>query len=479
MEDNLLSVLTICDKEQRKGLLAASMSKNRIATSASRAAFRHFSLHRACLLERVRTCEERRLLHQHPERLIAAQPSLNRSFTASSFNNQSSKSSPVADPRIQPRPPGESQPDDDEKFALPDKEKELELAKFQNHIQDFYKAGQYPRALSSSKDLLKETLDHFGELHPASASAHNNVGLFYKLLGDFDEARRHYQAAAKIYKTTVGKDHASYASVLHNLGNLNRSQVHFDTSLSATNRLSLMESAVDYLEQAHHIRLAERGPAHPHTVASRSSWGASLAAQILHHYKKTTTEDANTDNKSKKKYVSLLPASHANVTEQGWEACHEHLRQAFLTAVQNPRGDGLQSAKSKTAVRGRGRRGRGKQPSAAKTVPQDEHNKSSIQTLSAAAAAQNLAIFLKTRATTHDPHHAAWLQESHDLYRQVLEVRQALLPGDHPDLYATKHSLAELLEVMGEEEAATVLRQEVVDTYDPVQPSDDRKDSTT
>ena len=76
------------------------------------------------------------------------------------------------------------------------------------------------------------------------------------------------------------------------------------------------------------------------------------------------------------------------------------------------------------------------------------------------------------------------LQEAKDLYEKAQEVRSQLLPFDHPDLYATKYSLAELLDVLaappsaGEtseeeeerqkyEDAANALRQEIIDTYDP------------
>ena len=91
----------------------------------------------------------------------------------------------------------------------------------------------------------------------------------------------------------------------------------------------------------------------------------------------------------------------------------------------------------------------------------------SIQTLSAASASQNLAVFLKARATTETPYNTAWLAESKKLYEDTLAVRTKLLPKGHPDLYATKFSLAELLENMGDEEAANVVRQEIIDTYDP------------
>ena len=63
----------------------------------------------------------------------------------------------------------------------------------------------------------------------------------------------------RIYASIVGRDHASYAMTLHNLGNLNKTQVHFDTSLKATERLSLVEIALDYLQEAYAIRIAELG----------------------------------------------------------------------------------------------------------------------------------------------------------------------------------------------------------------------------
>jgi len=337
------------------------------------------------------------------------------------------------DPRIQARPPGEAEIES--KFPLPDKDKELELGRMQNLVTDYYKAGDYTKALQASENLLQDTETHFGREHPATASAYNNGGLMHKLLGNFDQARKQYQQALSIYKAVVGTDHASYASALHNLGNLNRSQIHFDDSLKATDRLTLLEEALDYLEQAFTIRQAEMGHDHPHTIASRSSWGSALAAQILHYYKQTST----------RQYVSLKPDQ---VTQVGWDAAEEHLRQALQTAVQNPRGPSI-AAKAK----------RGK--------PKKNKLNDKMETLSAASAAQNLAVFLKARATTESPYNQEWLNESHTLYQDVLRVRSQLLNQDHPDLYATKHSLAELLEAMGDKETANAVRQEIVDTYDP------------
>jgi tetratricopeptide (TPR) repeat protein len=378
-----------------------------------------------------------------------------KSWSKDSSSSDSSNSDSSSLGQIQARPPGEKEYKS--KFPLPDKEKEQELGRLGTNVTDFYKAGDYTRALEAAATLLKDTEAHFGRDHPATAAAYNNTGLMHKLLGDFDASRGQYQTALKIYKTTVGADHASYASILHNLGNLNRSQIHFDDSLRATDRLSLVEAALEYLEQAYRIRKDEMGEEHPHTVASRSSWGTTLATQILHHHKMTTSADPA----AKRQYISLLPAA---VAHSGWEAAQEHLQAALQTSIDNPRGPSLQ----KKNVRGKhkNKKATAKQAAAAATM----------QTLSAASAGFALAVFLKTRATTVTPYNDEWLQQAYTLYQDVMAVRSQLLPAGHPELYTCKYSLAELLETMGDEEAANALRQEIVDTYDPPTEDDANRD---
>jgi tetratricopeptide (TPR) repeat protein len=363
------------------------------------------------------------------------------------------------DPRIQARPPHESADTDsssEPKFAFPDKEKEMELSKLQVHVNDLYKRGNYRVALTEAHALLEQSRNHFGEFHPATAAAHNNVGLCHKQLGQFDQARRAYQASMKVYKQTVGSDHHSYASALHNLGTLNRSQIHLDASLKATDRLTLMDESTRVLEQAYRIRRDELGEQHPHTVASRSSWGATLAARILHSYKQVGTGQ----------YINTVNTNTTSAVESelAWAVCEEHLRQAMDTAIANPRGPSI-SKKKKTNKKATNNNN--KQAGTAVT------NEDGIQTLSAASAAQNLAIFLKTRATTESPYNTERLDEAHRLYTECLTVRSQLLYKDHPDVYTTKYSLAELLQVKGDEEAANAIRQEILDTYDPPTASGD------
>ena len=395
----------------------------------------------------------------------------------------------IQDDRISARPPNEKITVDDSKFQMPNKEKENELTRLQIQIQDFHKEGNYAKALTLSETLVKDTVAHFSSNHPASAAAYNNLGLMKKLQGQFDEARQDYTKALDVYREILGNDHASYANTLHNLGNLNRTQIHLDTTLSATDRLSLVESALTYLEEAHRIRSAELGPVHPHTVSSRSAWGATLAAQILHHHKMTSALSQGGDLMRKRYYVSILPT---NVTETAWAAAEEHLRQALTTAIDNPRGLTMAKAaanasSSDSTSHGPPQRGKRKMKAAPKMPNVSSSSSSSTttvqspQTLSAAAAAQNLAVFLKARATTVQPYDRNWLTEAETLYRQTLEVQSVLLPKAkadpkqkkasppplHPDMYATKHSLAEVLEAMGQLDEANVIRQEILDTLDP------------
>ncbi|VEU42813.1 unnamed protein product [Pseudo-nitzschia multistriata] len=371
---------------------------------------------------------------------------------------------------------------------MPDKDAELRLADLQATITEEYKRGNFTNALATSQDLLKQTQQHFGYNvdHPATASAMNNVGLMHKLLGNFTEARQHYVAAMRVYASVCGRDHASYAMTLHNLGNLNKSQVHFDASLKATDRLSLVESALEYLEEAYAVRIAELGVEHPHTIATRSAIGSTLAAQVLYQHKLVENNTEGSE-KIRKQYVALNPQQ---ITEQQWRAAEEHLRESLQTAIDNPRGKQIKNNQHRKNSNKFRKNGGGVKhiKQLQNKIPGNPGSSFSITTLSAASAAQNLAVFLKSLAMTMDedsPGRKYNLYEAKDLYENVQQVRTQLLPSDHPDLYATKYSLAELLEVLaavpssGEgtdkeqeerqrhQESADALRQEIIDTYDP------------
>ena len=57
------------------------------------------------------------------------------------------------------------------------------------------------------------------------------------------------------------------------------------------------------------------------------------------------------------------------------------------------------------------------------------------------------------------------LAEAKGLYEEVLIVRSHLLDPLHPDTVATKFSLAELLQVLGQDEEANKIRADLVEDF--------------
>jgi len=471
-----------------------------------------------------------------------------------------------------------------------DQEIEENILTLQSEVQQHFRHAAYSAALATAGQLLELTSSHFGPLHPATASAHNNVGLMNKLLGNYDEAREAYHESLRVYGEVCGKDHASYAAALSNLGMLergrvleseamegegddddddaadgevgsdgdNEDEVELDelrdgnataasanpTKMSAMERMQLNESAIEYFDESHRIRLSELGPDHPHTIASRSQLGSAMAAAVVAERKGRIgglveaelrrlkrSKDVG-DAKEMETYVPEAIARAAakstsggsKLTRRRWEAAEEHLRGALETAVENPRGESVGplvfvpvgSADSpvddKETERGGGltlplkkdrslskkdrkrlekERKREKRQANANTIASVLQNgvgsaststgnkdrgvkKMAVQgtagkvtTLSAATAAQNLAVFLKNyadwlRLTLMDEssHQSSsqkgpqpqiselnqTIQEARHLYEAALHVRSSILPPHHPEVVASKFSLAELLD---------------------------------
>lgn len=343
---------------------------------------------------------------------------------------------------------------------LPNMDKEQALMSLQQTVKAHHQHGQYHEALKASIELLNETQKHFGKDHPATASAYNNVGLLQKLLGLYKDSKRHFHEALRIYGRVVGKDHASYATALHNLANLHRAQITLDEEMSGLERMQLHEECVSYLEEAYTIYQVELGKQHPHTIACRSHWGSTIASQVL-------LQQQQLQQQQQQSQTGTLTASKPSKwTRKRWEAAEEHLRAALETATQHPRG---KEAEVEVDASSSG-------------------NHAPIRTLSAALAAQNLAVFLKTRAaaaeaakivvssesqeeepkldpSTFSLQSLEWLDEAQSLYEQSLHVRRKLLQESHPEVVATNFSLAELLSLRGEEDAANALREEIMEAY--------------
>ena len=221
--------------------------------------------------------------------------------------------------------------DDDNPFAQKAEERILEM---QSHIRTHYRHAAYSEALETSHQLLDACQKLFGDNHPATASAYNNIGLMHKALGQFDDSHTNYTKALELYGDIVGADHASYAAALNNLGNLDRAQAHVDEDLDVAQRLELNESAVRYFDDALAIRVVELGDDHPNTVTSRSNLGGALAALVLLRHAaaaekaKARTESNGEEEKSSSSADDATDTGSGGgkVDGRGWEAAEDHLR---------------------------------------------------------------------------------------------------------------------------------------------------------
>lgn len=368
------------------------------------------------------------------------------------------------------------------------------------------------------------------------------------------EAKDAYHEALRIYGEVCGKDHASYAAALSNLGMLERGRVlesegaadddneeegdgvnnedgvdlevlrdsnkHVKpTKLSALDRMQLNETAIEYFDEAYRIRLSELGSSHPHTITSRSQLGAAMAAAVIaerrgqvgglleNELRKLKLSKNVRDAKEMETYVpealakaaSKTTLSGSKLTRRRWEAAEEHLRGALSTAVENPRGESVNpllyipiGKRHVIAERISGRQGLTLPPKEDKSGLSKKEKKllekerlrekrransnaqhgnegdmeavigvaAKVTTLSAATAAQNLAVFLKNYSdwirlslinddNAQQPSTAAQMlnatiHEAQQLYESALHVRSSILPSHHPDVISTKFSLAEL-----------------------------------
>ena len=443
------------------------------------------------------------------------------------------------------------------------------------------------------------SLEHFGKLHPATASAYNNVGLMNKCLGHYVVAKEAYEESLRIYGEVCGKDHGSYAAALSNLGVLERvrvmevddddddedsdrndsmvTQEKFDddyntplsqkekAKLTTLDRLQLNEVAIEYFDEAYRIRLAELGSTHPHTIASRSQLGSAMAYSVIMERRNKLSSAAGKggliekelrnmkhqlsvkNEEEMERHIPLAVAraasksmeSSSKLSRRRWDAAQEHLRGALETAVGDPRGEsvrpleylpGTGSGIASTTDKGSYVKDRSlpkkERKKAAKEAKREKRqaNANALQsntdttntvvaiqgaackvtTLSAATAAQNLAVFLKnyadwqqlsllddTSKTNSEQqlelqyqkeqqllHLKQNLQEARHLYEAALHVRSQLLPAHHPDVVATKFSLAELLDdpkegvlaglsrgVERDSVRANALREEILSAY--------------
>ena len=77
---------------------------------------------------------------------------------------------------------------------------EEEILELQSELRTHHRHAAYSAALETATELLDRCTSHFGRMHPATASAYNNVGLMNKLLGNYGEAKSAFHDSLQIYE---------------------------------------------------------------------------------------------------------------------------------------------------------------------------------------------------------------------------------------------------------------------------------------
>ena len=78
--------------------------------------------------------------------------------------------------------------------------------------------GQYNEAKEHYEKAVIIRKKIFGEEHADVAASYNNLGIVYQDLGQYNEAKEYYEKALIIKKKIFGEEHAAVATSYNNLG---------------------------------------------------------------------------------------------------------------------------------------------------------------------------------------------------------------------------------------------------------------------
>ena len=93
----------------------------------------------------------------------------------------------------------------------------LELKKIYQEMQNLYNKGAYKQAINITERGIELSTDELGATHRATISLINNLGVFYKEIGDLEKAEEIYQQALKLRRENLGPQHLDVAQSLNNL----------------------------------------------------------------------------------------------------------------------------------------------------------------------------------------------------------------------------------------------------------------------
>lgn len=98
-------------------------------------------------------------------------------------------------------------------------DKETYIATLQREVREAHREGRLHEAEDAARAAADASAKHFGETHPVTASALNNVALCLKAKGDLDGAVELYREVVDVYEKALGTaEHPSVATAMQNLG---------------------------------------------------------------------------------------------------------------------------------------------------------------------------------------------------------------------------------------------------------------------
>ena len=146
--------------------------------------------------------------------------------------------------------------------------------------------GEFNEARTALQKALKIGEQTYGPDHPTVATMANNLGGVLEDLGDLPSAKSHYERALQIAETTYGPDHPTVAIRVNNLGSVLRA-------------MGDLPSAKSHYERALQIDEKTYGPDHPTVATIANNLGGVLRSMgdlpaAKSHYERALQIDETT-----------------------------------------------------------------------------------------------------------------------------------------------------------------------------------------
>lgn len=145
---------------------------------------------------------------------------------------------------------------------------ERHIASLNREIRRLYVDHQHETAIECAEELREIALNHYGQKHPVYASALNNLGLLNKSLGNYDKAMEFYTNSVIHYEDSVGKEHPSTITAIHNVGLTYKDMAANNTGLT---KLDFLEKSKDVLKECLGLREKVLDRGHQDTAVTMSA----------------------------------------------------------------------------------------------------------------------------------------------------------------------------------------------------------------